>query len=103
MMFRKLYWVTEHVTPKGASEIVGVYTSIPHLLQSGLGHAPRGCRLRLTLTKLDCPEGPLGRWTESQFDQLEKDLSQFIETEEFSKEHCASLCSALKQRQLVAA
>jgi hypothetical protein len=99
-MFRKLYWVTEHVYSNGESKVLGVYTSIPDLIRHGLPRAPRGGQLRLTLTKLDSSQEPMGCWTEPHFDGIEEKLEEFIRTEEFSKDHCNALCQALKAEQV---
>ena len=95
-MFRKLYWVTEHVQPTGESNVLGVYTSIPDLIRHGLPNPPRGGQLRLTLTKLDSGQEPLGSWTEPYFENIEERLEEFVRTEEFTKDHCNALCQALR-------
>jgi hypothetical protein len=94
-MFRRLYWVTEHVDPTGASKVIGVYTSIPDLIRHGLQAPPASGKLRLTLTKLDSNQEPLGCWCEPRFDGLQERLEEFVCTEEFSKDHCSSLVDAL--------
>ena len=96
-MFRRLYWVTEHVDPTGASKIIGVYTSIPDLIRHGLQMPQGQGRLRLTLTKLDSSQEPLGCWLEPRFEGLQERLEEFVVTEEFSKDHCSSLVSALNK------
>jgi len=101
-MFRRLYWVTEQVQANGASKILGVYTSIPDLIRHGLTGEGDG-RLRLTLTKLDSEDGPIGTWLEPGFDNLEAKLQDFVKTEEFSAEHCKSLVRALELTSHVAA
>jgi hypothetical protein len=102
-MFRKLYWVTEHVNENGESKVLGVYTSIPDLIRHGLPEAPKGGQLRLTLTKLDSSQEPLGRFVAPAFDGIEEKLEEFIRTEEFSKDHCNSLCKALRQTRQASA
>ncbi len=95
-MFRKLYWVTEHVDPNGSSKVLGVYTSIPDLIRHGLQTSAEDGRLRLTLTKLDSDKEPFGTWCEPRFDGLSKKLDEFIKTEEFSQDQCQALVNALK-------
>ena len=102
-MFRRLYWVTEQVDPKGSSRVAGVYTSIPHLLKHGLNWPSGDSRLRLTLTKLDCENDPIGTWCEPNFDGLEDRLREFIVTDEFSPEHCQMLIDALNNHCKAAA
>lgn len=93
-MFRKLYWVTEQVKPDGSSHVTGVFTSIPNLVKEGL--ACNHIRtMRLTLTKLDCVRGALGTWMGPEFTGLSNGLIEFIQSEEFSPEHCESLVEAL--------
>ena len=93
-MFRKLYWVTEQVLPDGNSQVTGVFTSIPNLVKGGFGCKELGL-LRLTLTKLDCEEGALGRWTGPDFSGLQERLTEFVRSDEFTPEQCESLVSAL--------
>lgn len=102
-MFRKLYWVTEMVDPLGASHIIGVYTSIPDLIRTGLPESNKPDRLRLTLTKLDSTQPPFGVWCEPDFSCLSERLQDFIATDEFSMEHCQMLVEALRSRTAVTA
>ena len=95
-MFRKLYWVTEIIQKNGQSSVLGVYTSIPDLIRHGLPQAHEGT-LRLTLTKLDSSNSPMGTWTEPHFEGIEEKLDEFVRTDEFSKDQCSALCQALKQ------
>ena len=97
MMFRKLYWVTEHVAVSGASHVTGVYTSIPDLIKHGLRWAdPLVGQFRLTLTKLDSTQMPLGTWASPQFAGLEEDLQEFVTTDEFTTDQCIALSDALQ-------
>jgi hypothetical protein len=97
-MFRKLYWVTELVHSNGSSQVLGVFTSIPDLIRHGLVLDGRG-RLRLTLTKLDSEDGPLGVWLEPRFEGIESRLQDFVKTDEFTPTHCSALVSALKRSE----
>lgn len=100
-MFRRLYWVTEFVSPDGPSRVTGVYTSIPDLVYRGIPrHGLEG--LRLTLTKLDSDREPFGTWSAPSFDGLEQACQQFVLTEEFSVDEVKSLVSALAQMRAVA-
>ncbi|MDR3692116.1 MAG: hypothetical protein P4L46_22235 [Fimbriimonas sp.] len=102
-MFRKLYWVTESVDPQGHSNVLGVYTSIPHLISHGIDGFEVEGRLRLTLAKLDSEKEPFGTWCEPDFRGLAEDLREFVETDEFTIEHCQMLAEALKDRTAIAA
>ena len=102
-MFRRLYWVTEHVYPTGSSKVIGVYTSIPDLIRHGLQSPPAEGRLRLTLTKLDSSQEPMGCWCEPRFDGLPECLEEFVCTDEFSRDHCNALVQALQRISHVAA
>src|SRR6266481_3301007 len=93
-MFRKLYWVTEQVKPDGKSHVTGVFTSIPNLVKEGFACNELD-RMRLTLTKLDCEEGALGRWTGPDFAGLAERMQDFVKTDEFTPEQCESLVMAL--------
>jgi len=103
MMFRKLYWVTEQVDSKGNSHVSGVYTSIPELIRHGLSWQEGDCHLRITLTKLDSIKEPFGTWCEPNFNGLGERLEEFIQTDEFTKEHCQMLLEALNGRAAKAA
>ena len=102
-MFRKLYWVTEHVYSNGESKVLGVYTSIPDLIRHGLAWPDGKGRLRLTLTKLDSDKDPFGTWCEPHFDGIADRLSEFVKTDEFSAEHCQMLLDALERHTALAA
>ena len=95
-MFRKLYWVTEHVDADGHSCVAGVYTSIPDLVRHGLKH-PSQSQLRLSLTKLDHEGLPLGTWSSPDFSGLEADLAPYVKTDEFTADQCAALLAAVRQ------
>jgi hypothetical protein len=103
MMFRKLYWVTELVDPIGNSRVSGVYTSIPELIRHGLSSKNGDCRVRLTLAKLDSEKEPFGVWCEPDFSGLADRLTEFIETDEFSSEHCHMLVDHLGHMPSMAA
>ena len=94
-MFRRLYWVVEEVDKTGRSQVSGVYTSIQDLIKFGLGCVDNGNEIRLTLTKLDSSKPPLGVWASPRFDNLEADMQEYIQTDEFSEEQCKSLCDEL--------
>ena len=93
-MFRKLYWVSEQVYNDGTSTVNGVYTSIPDLVRYGLRFPDQG-QLRLTLTKLDSNQQPLGCWLSPNFDGLETAMGPYLKTEEFTNEHVKLLIKSL--------
>lgn len=99
MMFRKLYWVVEHVDSHGHSSVSGVFTSIPDLIRSGLRYIPGENRdqLRFSLCKLDSPLPPLGCWDSANFSTLEADLQAYVATEEFSAEQVARFVDTLRE------
>ncbi len=94
-MFRRLYWVVEEVEQTGQSQVIGVYTSIQDLIARGLGCIDAGNDIRLTLTKLDSTKPPLGCWASPRFGDLEKDLQEYVKTDEFTQEACLSLVKEL--------
>lgn len=97
-MFRKLYWVTEQIASDGKGRVTGVYTSIPNLVREGLACNDLN-NLRLTLMKLDSENGSLGTWDGPTFDGLEGKITEFVETDEFSAEHCKTLMGALASKK----
>jgi hypothetical protein len=95
MMFRRLYWVVEEVEKSGRSQVIGVYTSIQDLINRGLGCVDSGNEIRLTLTKLDSTKPPLGCWASPRFENIEKDLEEYVQTDEFTVEQCLALSQEL--------
>ncbi len=102
-MFRKIYWVTEKLESHGASQVLGVYTSIPELIRRGLNGHTQGQKLRLTLCKLDSEQQPLGAWSEPDFTDIRDALQEYVQTEEISSDHREMLVQALEERVGVAA
>lgn len=99
MKFRKLYWVTEQVGKDGTSEIAGVYTSIPDLVDRGLQWMEgidRRDGFRLTLVSLDSKKKPLGTWTLPEFGSIDQDLAAYVSTQEFSMTEVETLLESLK-------
>ena len=92
-MFRRLYWVKEIVESNGASTVIGVYTSIPDLIEHGLGREDDQ-KVRLSLFQLDRANGCLGVWTCSDLEHMEQDLQKFIKTDEMSQDHVNRLVHA---------
>lgn len=92
MMFRRIYWVVENLNGDGTSNVLGVFTSIPDLMEKGLvGQS----NVRLTLTRLDAGNGVLGVWTAPHFEGMRESLTEYIETGEFQIEHCDQLAHHL--------
>ncbi len=99
MKFRKLYWVTEQVGKDGASEVAGVYTSIPDLIDRGIQWKEaidQRDGFRLTLVALDSKKKPLGTWSLPEFGNIEADLGEYVANQEFSTSEVESLLDALK-------
>ncbi len=100
MKFRRIYWVTEHLDEAGQSHVAGIYTSIPDLLHKGI-YWKEGVEyrsgFRLVLTKLDSSKPPFGVWTSPDFQEIEKDLSEYVQTGEFSEDDCDQLVAALRE------
>ena len=99
MKFRKLYWVTEQIDESGKSQVAGVFTSIPDLVDRGL-HWCDGIdgrhSFRLTLVKLDSKSRPLGTWVGPGYDNIAVDLAEYVATQEFSAPEVDSLIEALE-------
>ena len=88
MKFRRLYWVTEQLDDDGRSEIAGVFTSIPDLLDKGIrwnDAIEKSAAFRISLVKLDSTQRPLGVWCSPDFDRMKEDLEEFIHTDEISE------------------
>ena len=102
MMFRKLYWVSESVSADLTSNVLGVYTSIPDLIERGLRARP-GDTLRLTLTKLDSRKDVFGVWSDARPDDLIGGLQPFVDTEEFTAESVLALVAALHAHHVIPA
>ena len=92
MTFRIIYWVVEQFDADQA-RVTGVYTSIQDLIEVGLKPSDRN--IRLSLFKLDSPDGRMGEWKGPDFDGLRAELEQFIETGEFTIEQCNELADYL--------
>ena len=100
MKFRRIYWVTEQLDHDGSSQVAGVFTSIPDLLDGGLkwvDSIKRRDGIRLNLIQLDNKEGPLGTWTSPGFQNLAEDLKQFVASGEYSSTECETLVDSLKK------
>ena len=100
MKFRRLYWVTEQVDEQGMSEIAGVFTSIPDLVEEGIhwyDDIEKRNGFRLTLVKLDSKQRPLGVWASPDYGNLSEDLKEYVNTQEFSVSEVESLLDALRK------
>lgn len=100
MKFRRIYWVTEQVADDGQSQVAGVYTSIPDLLERGLvwkdGIEGRA-GFRISLVKLDSHKSPLGIWSSPSFDGLEDALKEYVGTGEFSEGDCEQMSLSVRE------
>lgn len=100
MKFRRLYWVTEQLDNEGQSEICGVFTSIPDLVEEGLrwnDEIDKTSCFRISLVKLDSKHKPLGMWQSPDYKNLGDDLQEYVQTQEFSTPECESLLDGLKE------
>ena len=90
--------MTEEVSAKGDSGVTGVYTSIPDLVRNGIqSRNGRPSRLRLSLVKLDCSDGPLGVWESPNFGGIGDSLQDYVRTDEFSADQCQLLVDELNK------
>ena len=99
MRFRRIYWVTEQVDENGNSDVTGVYTSIPDLIELGLGIrdvSDKKAAYRLSLCELDSKDKPLLTIESPNFEGLADDLRPILESGEISHEEYASLQDALR-------
>lgn len=100
MKFRRIYWVTEQIDNDGSSQVAGVFTSIPDLIDKGLrwdDEIPGRSGFRISLVKLDSSKKPLGTWSSPSFEGLDSSLREYIGTGEFNEGDCVQLCDAVRQ------
>lgn len=98
MRFRRIYWVTEQFDSEGLSEVTGIYTSIPDLVETGLGTrdvCDKKAGFRLTLCELDSPGGPLISLGPTEFEEIVIRLEPLVATGELSREEVLSLREGL--------
>jgi hypothetical protein len=101
MRFRRIYWVTEQIDNDGHSQVTGVFTSIPDLIELGIGVrgiCDKSAAFRLTLVELDSREMPLISLESPDFDNYQSKLAPFLESGEVSREEFNSLADALQCR-----
>ncbi|GIV01765.1 MAG: hypothetical protein KatS3mg015_0595 [Fimbriimonadales bacterium] len=101
MKFRRIYWVTEQLDDEGHSDVTGVYTSIPDLVEIGLGlkdYSPHQKTVRLSLCELDASKPPLVTLFWNEYDKLESLLKPFVDDGEMTHEDVMMLVDALKAR-----
>ena len=99
MVFRRIYWVTEQLSAEGVSDVTGVYTSIPDLMENGmrwLESNPKRDGFRITLVKLDSSAAPLGVWSGPSYLGIEEDLAPYVATKEFSAQDVEALAAKLR-------
>lgn len=102
MKFRRIYWVTEQLDETGRGEVTGVYTSIPDLVEYGLGmrdFCDKRAAFRLTLCELDTSKPPLICITSPNFDNIEELLAPFVKDGEITHEDVVALAEALGQHR----
>ena len=93
--------MTEQLDESGQSEVTGVFTSIPDLIDTGLGVrdiSEKKSRFRLSLCELDSKNKPLLTLESPGFDDFQQKLEPFLTTGEFSREELNSLADALQSR-----
>ena len=99
MRFRRIYWVTEQLGHDGSSEVTGVFTSIPDLVDTGLGirnASAKNAGFRVTLCELDSGLEPLMRFESPTFEGFEENVQAIIQTGEMSLEEYNTLLEALR-------
>ncbi len=99
MRFRRIYWVTEQVDGQGQSEVTGVFTSIPDLIDIGLGVrdiSEKQAAFRISLCELDSSGSPILTCESPSFDGFEEALQPIVASGEMSASEYASLTDALR-------
>jgi len=100
MRFRRIYWVTEQLDEAGKSEVTGVYTSIPDLVETGIkmkDYCAKRHGFRITLWALDTDSPPLLEICSPDFRDVEEKLKPFVQTGEITSEEAATLSEALQK------
>lgn len=100
MRFRRIYWVTEQLDKEGRSEVTGVYTSIPDLVETGIkmkDFCKKKDGFRITLWALDTDNPPLLEICSPNFHDVEEKLTPFIQTGEITSEEAVRLAEALQK------
>jgi hypothetical protein len=85
----------------GDSQVTGVFTSIPDLIELGLGVreiCEKRAAFRVTLCELDSKDMPLLSLESPGFENYQAKLSPFLETGEVSREEFNALADALQCR-----
>ncbi|MCH8273752.1 MAG: hypothetical protein IH851_03095 [Armatimonadetes bacterium] len=98
--FRRIFWVTEQFDDEGFSEVTGIYTSVPDLIETGLGtrvYGDKKAGFRITLCALDTTRPPLLSFSSPDFQNVEAHLAQFVESGEMSSDEVARLAEALRR------
>lgn len=98
MKFRRIYWVTEQFNEDGLSEVTGVFTSVPDLLETGLGVTDRSqykAGFRITLCALDSRGPSLITLTSTDFSDCEDKLAPFVQSGEITEDEAARMKAAL--------
>jgi hypothetical protein len=95
MRFRRLYWVTEQISPSGESEIRGVFTSVPDLIEHCLQVLGETSDVRLSLVELDRVGKPLLTWVSKGGDDIAGLLDPFVKTGELSRDEVQRVIDAV--------
>ena len=98
MIFRRLYWVTEQHGADGRSEVTGVFTSVPDLIECGLGVrdiSGFSAGYRISLVQLDSRRAPVARISPAEPASVRATLEEFIKSGELSEEEVIGLQEAI--------
>lgn len=98
MKFRRIYWVSEQFNEEGFSEVTGVFTSVPDLIETGLGVTDRSkhkAGFRITLCALDSRGPSLLTLTSTDFSDCEEKIAPYVQSGEITEDEAARLKHAL--------
>jgi hypothetical protein len=96
MRFRRIYWVTEQMEAGGKSRVVGIYTSIPDLIETGLPALPdKAAGFRVSLCELDSNQPPVTSFESPDFSGVSEALEPIVKGGEFTVEEARALSHAL--------
>ena len=97
MRFRRIYWVTEQYDAQGQSEVTGVYTSIPDLIELGLGTrdvSNKTAGFRLSLVELDTSRPTLFCFSSPDFSEVSARLAPILQGGELTQDEVSRLRTA---------
>ena len=96
MRFRRIYWVTEQFEEGGDSRVVGVYTSIPDLIEIGLPLIKgKAAGFRVSLYELDSDAPAIASFSSDDLSGVGAAMHPLVTGGEFTHEEAKALEDSL--------